>query len=42
MPSCAVTFIIPYLTNAPANLGAKVGFIFGSICFCAVVFCFCE
>lgn len=36
-----VNFIIPYLMNAPyANLGGKVGFIFGSVSVLAFVFTF--
>lgn len=35
----AISFSLPYLLNAPyANLGAKVGFIFGSTAFCAIIF----
>jgi len=35
----AVSFSIPYLLNAPyANLGSKVGFIFGATAFCAMLF----
>ncbi|SPO01819.1 related to RGT2 - Sensor of high external glucose concentrations [Cephalotrichum gorgonifer] len=35
----AVSFSIPYLLNAPyANLGSKVGFIFGTTAFGAVIF----
>ncbi|EXJ80884.1 hypothetical protein A1O3_07172 [Capronia epimyces CBS 606.96] len=35
----AVSFSIPYLLYAPyANLGSKVGFIFGSIATCALIF----
>lgn len=35
----AVSFSIPYLINAEyAGLGSKVGFIFGSTAFCAIVF----
>ncbi|KAH8883692.1 general substrate transporter [Thozetella sp. PMI_491] len=37
----AVTFSLPYLLNAPyANLGSKVGFIFGSISAVSVVFAY--
>lgn len=36
-----VSFTIPYLLNAPyANLGAKVGFIYGSICVVSVICAF--
>lgn len=35
----AISFSIPYLLNAPyANLGSKVGFIFGTTAFGAVLF----
>lgn len=38
-PSFAVTFSIPYLLNAPyANLGSKVGFIFGALAVLAALF----
>ena len=34
-----VTFSLPYLLNEPyAGLRSKVGFIFGSLAFCALVF----
>ncbi|KAI1333068.1 sugar transporter [Xylariaceae sp. FL0255] len=34
-----VSFTLPYLLNAPyADLGSKVGFIYGSICFVALAF----
>lgn len=34
-----VNFSIPYLLYAPyANLGSKLGFVFGSFSFCAVIF----
>ncbi|KIX06960.1 uncharacterized protein Z518_04936 [Rhinocladiella mackenziei CBS 650.93] len=37
----AVSFSIPYLLNAPyANLGSKVGFIFGSMALISIVFAF--
>lgn len=37
--SFVVAFTLPYLLNAPyANLQSKVGFIFGSLAFCAVIF----
>lgn len=37
----AVSFSIPYLLYAPyANLGPRVGFIFGSTAFCALLFSF--
>jgi hypothetical protein len=37
--SFVVAFTLPYLLNAPyANLQSKVGFIFGSLAFCATVF----
>lgn len=40
------SFTIPYLINAPyANLGGKVGFVYGSICWASVVvayFCIPE
>jgi MFS transporter, SP family, sugar:H+ symporter len=37
----AVTFSLPYLLNAPyANLGSKVGFIFGSISVLSLVFAY--
>ena len=35
----AVNFSIPYLLYAPyANLGSKVGFIFGCFAFCSIIF----
>lgn len=38
---CAVATSMPYLLNAPyANLGSKVGFIFGSIAVLSLVFAF--
>lgn len=37
----ATTFATPYLLNAPyANLGAKVGFIFGGCAVLAIIFAF--
>jgi SP family sugar:H+ symporter-like MFS transporter len=37
--SFVVNFTIPYLLNAPyANLGSKLGFIFGGVSLCALVF----
>lgn len=37
----AVSFSLPYLLNAPyANLGSKVGFIFGSMAFLSLVFAY--
>ncbi|RDW85206.1 putative sugar transporter-1 [Coleophoma cylindrospora] len=37
--SFVVSFTVPYLLNAPyANLGSKVGFIYGSIAFCTFIF----
>jgi MFS transporter, SP family, sugar:H+ symporter len=36
-----VTFSLPYLLNAPyANLGSKVGFIFGSIACVSILFAY--
>lgn len=36
-----MSFSLPYLLNAPyANLGSKVGFIFGSMAFLSLVFAF--
>ncbi|ROW08386.1 hypothetical protein VMCG_03098 [Cytospora schulzeri] len=36
---CAVAFATPYLLNAPyADLGSKVGFIYGSFAFLAMIF----
>lgn len=33
-----IFFTVPYLLNAPyANLGGKVGFVYGSLCWAAVV-----
>lgn len=36
-----VSFTLPYLLNAPyANLGSKVGFVYGSMALCTLVFTF--
>ncbi|TVY82030.1 Hexose transporter HXT13 [Lachnellula suecica] len=36
-----VSFTLPYLLNAPyANLGSKVGFIYGSMALCTLIFTF--
>lgn len=42
MPSRFLTaFVMPYLLEAPyANLGSKVGFIFGSTAICATIFAY--